>query len=429
MAPTRRQFLGGLAATALAAPFYDLLRGTTARAATGGGSARRLVVFFSPNGTIHSQRRPTGSGTGFSFRPDSILEPLAPIREHLLLVDGLDFWDASNHEGGMRAMLTGNGAAGHVGGGASIDQFVASRIGQASRFRSLEFSVQTSAWGGGTQTRMSYAGPGAFVTPDDDPAHAYERLFGALDQDAQSRSRLERRRRSILELAMDDLDALHARLGSAEQTKLETHLASLARVEAGFVQAGACTAPARATGVGNVRDHAQFGEVTRAQTDLLVASLACDMTRVASLQLGHTVSPHVISDAGVSEGHHTLSHAGDGDTAGVDAFRRVERWFAEQFRYLVEQLAATPDPLGGTLLDSTLVVWAKEMGDSRLHVCTDVPFVLAGSAGGHFSTGRYLRFGGEPHNQLLVSICQAMGIDVDTFGAPYVPGPLVGLTA
>ena len=108
---------------------------------------------------------------------------------------------------------------------------------------------------------------------------------------------------------------------------------------------------------------------------------------------------------------------------------QAERWFAEQFAYLVQRLADTPEADGtGTMLDNSLVVWAKEMGDSRQHTCQGVPFVLAGGAGGRFKTGRYLKFQGESHGKLLVSLCQAMGLDTKTFGNPMVGnGPLAGL--
>jgi hypothetical protein len=108
---------------------------------------------------------------------------------------------------------------------------------------------------------------------------------------------------------------------------------------------------------------------------------------------------------------------------------QAERWFAEQFAYLVQRLADTPEADGtGTMLDNSLVVWAKEMGDSRQHTCQGVPFVLAGGAGGRFKTGRYLKFQGESHGKLLVSLCQAMGLDTKTFGNPMVGnGPLPGL--
>ena len=99
---------------------------------------------------------------------------------------------------------------------------------------------------------------------------------------------------------------------------------------------------------------------------------------------------------GIGEGHHSLSHIDDGNAAGIAQFVQAERWYAEQFSYLLDSLKATPDPEGGTLFDSTLVVWCKELGDGRLHDCKSVPWVLAGG-GGSFPLGRYLSFGGAPH--------------------------------
>ena len=89
---------------------------------------------------------------------------------------------------------------------------------------------------------------------------------------------------------------------------------------------------------------------------------------------------------------------------------------------MTELLLSYPDPDApdgdGTLLDGTLVLWAKEMGDSRLHVCTSVPMVLIGPAGGALRPGRYLDLGGRSHSHLLVSVCQAFGIPMQTFGDP-----------
>ena len=115
------------------------------------------------------------------------------------------------------------------------------------------------------------------------------------------------------------------------------------------------------------------------------------MTNVVTLQMTHTVSPVAFSWLGINDGHHSLSHSADSDTAGTANYIQCERWFSEQFLYLVNRLQALSDPTtGGSLLDDTLVLWAQEMGDGRLHVCTDVPFIIAGSAGGYFSPGRFL---------------------------------------
>jgi hypothetical protein len=82
------------------------------------------------------------------------------------------------------------------------------------------------------------------------------------------------------------------------------------------------------------------------------------------------------------------------------------------------------------MLDNTIVLWAKELADGRRHDGKSVPFILAGKAGGYLKTGRYLNFNGAPHQKLLVSVCQAMGLTNPTFGDPsHGTGPLDGLSA
>ncbi|MCY1072686.1 DUF1552 domain-containing protein [Nannocystis sp. RBIL2] len=423
----RRSVLHGLGIGLVAAPFLNLLTAPSSRA-EGGPTARRLIVFFSPNGTIPQHWRPSGTETDFSFPVGSILEPLADIQDQLIVVEGLDFFGADNHEGGMAAMLTASGTASDESGGMSIDQYVAAQIGQDTRFSSLEFGVQTSAWGGGVQTRMSYAGPGAWVTPDDDPAHVYGRLFGDFMGGDEAAAALRARRQRVVDLLVDEASALRGRLGSEERPKLDAHLDALAKVEKGLMGAVGCGLPDAPMG-GGTQDNANFPNITAAQIDMMVAALACDMTRVASLQLSHTVSPTVCSWLGVAEGHHSLSHIDDSNVAGVAQFVECERWMAEQFKYLVQKLAMTPEAdMQGSMLDNSIVLWAKEMGDSRLHTCVGVPFVIAGGAGGRWQTGRYLKYSGESHGKLMVSLCQAMGLSNETFGNPMVGnGPLPGL--
>lgn len=409
---TRRHFALGLGAALLCRPFCDLLV-PAARAEA--RRARRLVIFFSPNGTVPSRWRPSGGQSGdptdFTFPAGSVLKPLADQRGDLLVLDGLDFIGVNNHEGGMAAMLTGG--QGGVAGGASVDQYVAQTLGKDTRFPSLEFGVQTSAWGGNVQTRMSYAAAGRYVTPEDNPRNAYKRLFGAVAQGAGADLALLRKK-SVIDLVRGELTDLRGRLGKDEQRKLDQHLDSLRQTERGVAGVDACASPT-APAEQDVYAHKSFPAVGKAQMDLLVTALACGMTRVASIQWAHTVAPQLFSWLGQGEGHHELSHKGDGDAAGVQRFVTCQRWFAEQFGYLIKALKGTPDPQGGTLLDSTVVMWCTELGDSRLHICQSVPFVLAG---GGVRAGRYLRFKGAPHNQLLTSLCQAVGLTNTSFGDP-----------
>jgi hypothetical protein len=433
----RRAFTSALGASFVAASFVEAARGAPAvqRAAkkvhpAGAGVAKRLVVFFTPNGTVHKYWRPMGSGENFSFIRGGILEPLAAHAADLVICDGIDFAGFDNHAPGMAGMLTGNGGTGSATRGMSVDQYIATNLTAGTRFDSLEFGVQTSAWGGQVQTRMSYASGGTFVTPEDRPRNAFTRMFGDVTGGNPTElDKLARRKRSILDVVKGDLADLYPRLGREEQIKLEQHLDALRKMENGMTGGGTCTTP---LSPGELDPYANdsFPAVGRAQMDLLVTALACGLTRVASIQWAHTVSPTVFRWLGVTEGHHDLSHKDDSNVQGVADFVKAERWHAEQFAYLLTSLAAVPEPGGsGSMLDNTLVLWAKELADGRRHDGKSVPFILAGKAGGYLKTGRYLNFGGAPHQKLLVSICQAMGLTNPTFGDPsHGTGPLDGLS-
>ncbi len=418
----RRSFLHGLAAALTTAPALAQTAAAQSRPA-----ARRLVIVFTPNGTSHRHWRPLDRPGPPAFAPGSILEPLAPHADELLVLDGIDFHNATNHEGGMSSMLTGGGGGSTATAGASVDQWIASQLGSQTRFASLELGVHTSAWGGNTQTRMSYRRAGEMVPPNDRPDSVYRRVFGGSGSAPIDRSVMMRR--SVLDLVRDELRVLRRRVGSEERAKLDIHADAIRAMEGQLMSPGGQCSSAEPT-LADVQHNDSFPAVGRAQTDLLVSALACDATRVATLQWSHTVSPTVFSWLGIGEGHHGLSHLRD-ESPRIGELVAAERWYTEQVAYLINRLDALPDPLGGgSMLDHTLVLWAKEMGDGRLHECRSVPFVIAGGAGGFFRTGRYLRFDHAPHQKLLVSVCRAMGLDNPTFGDPsFGTGELAGLRA
>lgn len=423
MAPISRRDLGLLSAAAL------LGHALPARAQV--SKASRFIVFFTPNGTVPDQWRPSGGPGSYAFEPGTVLEPLAAHKQDLVVIDGLNFVGASNHEGGMAAMLTGTAGSNGESKGKSVDQFIAQQLNAPTRFPSLELGVATSAWGASVQTRMSYAGPGQLVPVDDNPNNVITRLFGAASATPGADPTLEKKK-AIIALNRRQLRRLRAVAPEKEQAKLDQHLAALNRQEQRLSAPGSsmtvgCVRPTLMPGL-QPGSNAAFPDLGAAQMDLLVAALACDLTRVASLQWSHTVSPMVPSWLQLTEAHHELSHMAD--VAGVAKFVKAERWFATQFGLLLDKLKATPDPLGGgSLFDTSLVLWCKEMGDSRAHVCEGVPMVLAGKANGALTPGKYLRTSGESHQKLLVSLCHLMGLSNGSFGDPSKGmGPLAGLT-
>ena len=119
---------------------------------------QRLVIVFSPNGTIPTEFWPDRPGTDFGLK--RILEPLAPHRDRLLTLRGISNrvrGDGDGHMRGMSCLLTGiellpgniqgGGKSIPAGwaGGISIDQeirnFLQSRADTRTRFGSLEFGV------------------------------------------------------------------------------------------------------------------------------------------------------------------------------------------------------------------------------------------------------------------------------------------------
>lgn len=420
----------GLGAGALALPFTGLLdRRRIARADAPLPTAKRLVVFYTPNGSVHSYRRPLDGQGKFDLASSPVLSPLIPVAEHLVFVDGLQIPGNAEHEEGQRKMLTNLGGPSTRTAGRSVDQFVADELAASTMFRSLELGVQSNVAGGLTHTRMCYAGPDDVVPPDDDPQSVFTRMFSGVsiggDEDPEV-ARMRAHRLAVLDTVERDAEDLRARLGSPEKAKLDQHIDSLhdlaATLQATGLGGPGCQAPDAPPAL-DLFDHANIPTIGKLQMDLLITALACNMTRVGSLQWTYTQNPHVFSWLGHSESIHDLSHGPDEDVERLEQFVAGEIWYAEQFRYFVERLAATPDPEnGGSLLDTTLVVWPKEMGDSRFHRNFDVSWVLAGSAEGRFATGSYHRFDDVFHSRMLVTICQAMGIDVETYGDPNAVG-------
>jgi len=410
---TRRELSVGLGLAMLCGPLLnDIARGRVARASPS-GVAKRLFLFFTPNGTIPSRYWPQGSGTSFTFAPGSITEPLAAIQGDVVMCKGIDFVGFDNHEPGMHGMLTGDPNGGSFGG-ASVDQYVASKLASSARFKSIELGVLTDPWGAQTQTRMDYTGRGVFANPQQDPQAAFKRLFGdvvAGGADAgAATSAMAARRKSVLDFLRADVAALRAQLGANERHKMDDHLTAIRAVEQSLFPTGGGGAPAScgtpsAPSALDPNSQASFPAIGKAQMDLAVLAMQCGLAPVVSLQWSHTVSPVVFSWLGLTGGHHDLSHAQNDD------FVKAERWYAEQFVYVVQQMKQR-----GLLADS-LVVWVKELADSSLHNAKSVPFVMAGNVGGALRTGRSIDFGGVSHHKLLASIAQGMGVDASPLGA------------
>ena len=452
---SRRTFLRGAGGVAIGLPLLDAMI-PTARAGGEEGPRKRFVVFFSANGTIEEAFRPEGGVDDFSFtRPGGgqhILSPLEPIRDDLIVLWGLDMVSRSQgpggngHDMGMGHMLTcqellvgpsGIGEFSHLpdgsAGGISIDQEIANRIGSETPFRSLEFGVRSLLdLQRQVTSRMCYRGPFEALPPENDPAAAFDALFTDLGTDPTELAALRARRGSVLDKVTDDFNRLNAKVGAGDRVKLEAHLDAIRELEQSLYAEGgpleACALPERPEGL-DPNSNDQYPDVGRAQMDLMTMALTCDLTRVASIQWSTAQSGIRHSWLGHSANHHSLSHEADNDATARQQLIEINQWYAEQYLYLVQAMKSVPEG-DGTMLDNSVVLWVNEQGNGDLHTSTDVPFVMAGSAGGYLNTGRNLQIDGRAHNDLFVSMLHAMGqTDTNTFGLPELcQGPLDELT-
>jgi hypothetical protein len=439
---TRRNFLRGvgIGATALALPFARVLSG---RADT--TTPKRLIGWFTPNGTIAEEWITGGGATDFTL--GRILEPLAPFRDKLLFLDGLDVrgvaseGPGSGHQKGAGCLLTGmplndgdfGGGGGAMSGwasGISIDQHIVNELASPTRYPSLELGVYVR--GSNNRHRLAYRGSDDPLPPQNSPYAVYDRLFGEPTGDADAVARLRARRTSVLDSVHGDLAELHGRLPYEHRARLEAHVESLRdverRIESAALGGAACEDPAMGSPLDPERNE-NYPVMGQLQMDLLTAAFACDLTRVSTIMWSGSTSGQTFSfiDGVGSQGHHDMSH--EANTASVrEQLVRIERWYAEQLAYLLAKLDSIPEG-DGTMLDNTVVLWGNELSDGESHNLRDHKWVLAGSAGGYFRTGRHLRFGDVPHPNLLVSIANAMGVPTTRFGHPsHCTGALTELT-
>ncbi len=241
-------------------------------------------------------------------------------------------------------------------------------------------------------------------------------------------------RKSILDYSTGQLTTLSARLPGDERARLQRHLDSVREIERQLVpdaMTGAgCATPTMGAAIDPLAT-ANFPAAGKLQMDIMAEAFACNLTRLGHIQWGGSTSEQQYPWLGINSGHHTMSHVGDNDLANMAKLVTINNWYAKQFAYLLARLDGINDG-AGTLLDSSLIAWTNELAKGNTHSEFNIPWILAGSAGGYLRTGRLLRYTpDQPHNNLLVSFMNAMGLTTErTFGDPdFCTGPLKDLAA
>ena len=127
--------------------------------ASGKSLPTRFVLWFNGNGIPEKYWIPRETGAGFEITP--CLSPLAPFRNDIHLITGLDSpavrvpQPGNSHYPSMSALVSGQPFTGRGAGGRSIDQVIARKIGEETRFRSLQIGVSQESFEKSIQRNLS----------------------------------------------------------------------------------------------------------------------------------------------------------------------------------------------------------------------------------------------------------------------------------
>ena len=432
---SRRAMLRGLGA-AVALPALDAMLPAMSRAPE---PLLRMGFVYVPNGIIMGQWTPVVEGADWALTPT--LGPLGALRSQTLLLTGLAQRNGralgdgpGDHARAAASYLTGfhpkktEGA--DIQNGLSVDQVAAREIGKNTRLPSLELGLEGGGLVGNCDSgyscaytnSLSWLGPQTPLPPELNPRAVFERLFGDGEYyDRETRLRMAKEDRSLLDFVTEDASALRGTLGAQDQHKLDEYLSSVREIER-RVQI------AEKQDVQNRRGHhdevampkpagvpVEFEDYARLMFDLMTAAFQTGSTRVVTFMMGREGSNRTYRCIDVPEAHHGLSHH-MGAVDKIEKLARINRLHLTLFAGFLEKLRSTPDG-DGSLLDHSLILYGSGLSDGNQHSHQDLPVLLAGGANGAIKLGRHLKYAPEtPLNNLFLSLLDTAGVPAESIG-------------
>jgi hypothetical protein len=408
---------------------------------------KRVAMFAYANGS-HYGSEPTGSGKDFVLKPH--MAPLEAVRDDLLVFKNLTMIrDPGNAHRGASFSVFG------LGSPTSVDQTFATFLKGQTPLASLELAVGQTSGGGGVIPGLSQVN-GSFIPGAANPVAAYQRIADRIAGGAPPPStgtppmsgpdtaeQALLRRKSVLDFVKEDVSTFRGRLGPEEAAKMDFYLDSLRTLELDVgktipkdpgASGSSCTTLAnpmlsKNTMMNDMPAH------SRLYLDIVAMAFACDVTRVATMMWGGGENNESIKFGDIDiSAWHTVSH-GDPDGKDGQQIINMQVYFAGEFVYFVRKLKSLTDG-DVSVLDNTAAVLCTQNGSSQLgtnanfaatdHPPQHAPFVIAGSCGGAWQTGRLIDIQGRNHNDVYLSIAQALGMNVTSVGrASWCKGPAV----
>jgi hypothetical protein len=348
--------------------------------------------------------------TGSGHEPSRYLKNLQAHRDQFTVFSGMSHRYAAGHFAEV-GLFTGVAPEfirdKDIKNGISLDQEVASHIGNQTRFPSLILGGGDVAW-----NRR-----GVRIPSEQRATQVFRKLFiaGTPEEEARELQRVKDGQ-SILDDVGGQIKALNRKVSSNDRARLDLFLSSVREAEHTLQQDEHWSTTPKPH-VDFPLPTSEFGgpqllERSRQWYNIVHLALQTDSTRVVSLWLGTQERPDI---TGVTLGHHDASHHGQ-DPGKLEQLALIEEAEIQVLGEFIEKMKASKDG-DRTLLDRTAVFYASNLGNSSSHNNNNLPILLAG---GGFKHKGHLAFD-TTNNTLLsnlyVRMLHHMGIEAKSFGA------------
>ncbi len=426
LALPRRTFIRGIGAT-VALPFLDAMVPAMRAQAK---AAPRFTAIYCGNGANMFDWTPSTEGVGFAMSPS--LTPLEPFRDRLVVLTGLDNFQATDqgdvggqHPRAAPAFMScahpkqTEGA--DVQAGTTIDQMIADRICRDTKLPSLEVSVDRNDVVGACDhgyacaymNSMSWKTPTTPLPSETNPRFVFERMFG-VGATAEERLARAKEDRSILDALTEEIATLRRRLGTGDRSKLGQYFDAVRDVEQRIVKAESTNSdfsvPEQPVGVPET-----FKEYIELMFDLQALAFQADITRVSSLMMARENVNRAYPEIGLPEAHHSISHHGN-NPEKMKAYTKLNTYHVETLAYYLNKLKSIPDG-DSNLLDNTIVLFGSGMSDGNVHNNYNVPVIVVGGQALQVKGNRHAKYPkGTPLANLMLGVMDRYGVQAEKFG-------------
>jgi len=379
---------------------------------------KRLILIEHPDGINPEHWFPTGTETEFTL--PSMTEPFNLVKEDCVFLEGINLGGNLAGHGAYKGLWRGGSS------GNTIDQYFAEKWRGKTEIPSLVHKASDIYNG---SRSLAYDGFGKSMPTLTNPLSLLDRIYTSSDIESKVYSNLEesKRRLSTISKDLDSLmqgdmsnnllfkthnkslnDVLDALNRKTEETTSINMDAWKESFEAKATAGGLTSRNENRYQNGILASNDAFNLMTDLHEDAIVTALKYDRTRVINYSYGcDTWDFYLKCDDGGAYPYHNSGHSMD------NGHIQTRKMTSKRVANLIKTLKETRDIYGQPLLDSTLVVYACEIGHAANHTNKNAPFILAGAG---LQGGRYLNYNGVLWNKVLVSIANILGDELTTFG-------------